>query len=449
MDHVLLVTVDSLRADHVGYHGYERDTTPFLDELADSGSTFRRAYAHAGGTRFAFPSILTSVYPMMYGGYEQVTDDQTIVSEIFQRAGYRTGGFHSNLYLSADFGYDRGWDRFYDSKPDSSTATKIRSRLKRSLADTPLFPLATRIYNWFESRSGVNVGSFLVPADETTDMALEFVEDVAPDESLFSWVHYMDPHHPFLPPERTQRLFRDEPVDRRRSIKTRQKFIQEPENVTEAELEEQLDLYDAEIRYCDEEIRRLVEETRERLGDVTVFFTSDHGEHFLEHGYFSGAKLYDVKQHVPLLIEGPDWDDTGDYEELVGFVDLPPTIVEHAGLSVPDNYYGHPLQRLVHGDWPRTEIIGGYGGEDRDSRFGCRTERWNYIWEENGPSELYDLEADPGEQTNVVERHPDVVEELRRRIDDHRRRLERTDEDVSVEMTDEVKARLRRLGYSE
>lgn len=447
MEHVLLVTVDSLRADHVGHLGYDRDTTPFLDSLAADGSTFRQTFAHAGGTRFAFPSILTSVHPTMYGGYEQVTEDQTLVSEVFREAGYRTGGFHSNLYLSADFGYDRGWDRFYDSKPDPSATTRVRTKLKRVLSDTPLWPLATKTYNWIESQSGVNVGSFHVPADETTDMALSFLEEVEPDQPVFCWVHYMDPHHPFLPPAEYQERFRDEPVDNRTSVKLRQKLIQEPENVTDEELALQGDLYDAETRFWDDELRRLVERTRAELGEVTVAVTADHGEHFLEHGYFSGAQLYDVKQHVPLVIEGGSWDDTGTYDELVGLVDLPPTLVEHAGLSIPESWEGYPLQRLLAGDWPRTEVIGGHG--DLDGPYGCRTARWKFIWEADEPSLLFDLEADPGEQENVAADHPDVVTELRERIEDHRQRVRRTDEDVDVEMDEEVKERLRRLGYAE
>jgi arylsulfatase A-like enzyme len=447
MDHVLLVTVDSLRADHVGHHGYHRDTTPFLDELADSGSDFQRAFAHAGGTRFAFPSILTSVHPTMYGGYEQVTDDQTMISEVFRDGGYRTGGFHSNLYLSADFGYDRGWDRFYDSKPDPSAATRLRTRLKRLLSDTPLWPLATKTYNWLESSSGLNVGSFHVPADETTDMALEFVEDVSPTQPVFCWVHYMDPHHPFLPPAEYQRYFRDDPVDDRTSVKLRQKLIQEPEKVTDEALALQLDLYDAETRFWDDELRRLVERTREELGEVTVAVTADHGEHFLEHGYFSSAQLFDVKQHVPLVIEGGGWVDGGTYDDLVGLVDLPPTLVEHAGLPIPERYEGYPIQRLLAGDWPRTAVIGGHG--DLDGPYGCRTGRWKFIWEAGQADRLFDLENDPEELENVAGDHPDVVSDLRERIEDHRDRVRRTEADVDVEMDEAVKERLRRLGYSE
>lgn len=446
MQNILLVTVDSLRADHVGYHGYERNTTPNLDEIAQNGSTFTEAYAHAGGTRFAFPSILTGVYPTMHGGYKQITDDQTLISEVFQDAGYQTGGFHSNLWLSADFGFDRGWDEFFDSKDEGSAATKLRSKVKKVLEGTPLYSVAQDVYNLIESTSGINVGSYLLPADETTDRALAWIDQLEGHAPVFLWVHYMDPHHPFLPPEEYQLLFRDEPISKRRSVRLREKLTQHPEDVTDEELQLQLDLYDAEIRFNDEHVARLAEGIQNKLGDTTVAFTADHGEHFLERGYFSGARFYEFKQHVPLMIKGPAWNEDGEYDDLVGLVDLPSTLVEHADLDIPDNYYGHPLQMLVRGDeWPRSEIIGGVG-EDPIT-YGCRTKSWNYI-QRPDEEELYSLEADPEESNNVVGEHPDVASDLRFRIARHRKLVRRTDEKIEAEeMDDQVENRLKRLGY--
>ena len=443
--HVLFVTVDSLRADHVGHHGYDRETTPYLDELAASGSQFNSAFTHGGATRFAFPSLLTSVYPMMYGGYEQVTDDQTMISELFDEHGYTTGGFHSNLYLSENYGYDRGWDEFYDSKPDSSAATGLRSFVKNTLRGTPVYSYISDAYNYFESKTGVNVGSYLVPADEKTDMALEFLDRRQDDENVFLWVHYMDPHHPFLPPERYQRMFRDETVGRRESVKMRQKLLERPEAVTESELQQQKDLYDAETRFWDDNLERLVEGAREKLGDLTVGVTSDHGEHFLEKGYFSGAHHYKFKQHVPLVFAGEDWPDSGEYDEMVGFVDVPETFIDHVGFESPSNWHGQSLKRLTEdGEWDREAIIGG-----SENEYGYRTSEWTYIWHEDEPDELYDLEADPGEQHNVLEEHPERVERFQAEIDEHRERVAATEQDVDVDLEDEVEDRLRRLGYME
>jgi arylsulfatase A-like enzyme len=451
MRNVLLVTTDSLRASHVGYHGYERDVTPELDTLAAEGSRFMNAYSHAGSTKLSFPGILSGVTPLMYGGYERISDDQTLVSEVFDEAGYLTGGFHSNLYVSAKFGYDRGWDEFFDSAPEESAVSRLRKWAKTSL-DGPMLDLLKRGYDYLESSRGINVGSYHVPADELTDRTIEFAERAAEtDEPTFLWVHYMDVHHPFLPPEEYQRQFLDEPVPPERSVQLRRKFIEEPDAVTEAERETFIDLYDACIRFNDAEIGRLVDAVDAAWGeDYLLGFTSDHGDHFLEHGYFGGADLLTIKNHVPLFISG--WDDEGEYDELVGLTDLPTTLVDASGLSVPDNWYGHSLRDLVfEGRWERTDVVGGHRDGDGQEHLRVREPDWKLIVHEDGPDQLFDLENDPDEKTNVIDDHPEEAARLRDRLDEHRRLVASTSE-TDVERPDvgeDVKERLRRLGYDE
>lgn len=449
MQNVLLVTIDSLRADHVGYHGYERDTTPFIDEYASRGSRFMNTFAHAGGTRFSFPPLLTGVTPLMYGGYERVSDDQTLVSEVFQDAGYRTGGFHSNLYISAQFGYDRGWDAFFDSEPDQSATAGFRRWAKTNLSG-PVLEFLRWGYDLLESSAGVNVGSYHVPGDEMTDMAIEFLEGNAGDRPTFLWVHYMDVHHPFIPPEEYQFAFRDEPVGDRESIKLRRKFIERPEDVTDEELQTFIDLYDAEILFNDAQIGRLMEAVEREWGDdYLLALTSDHGDHFLEHGFFGGARGMDVKTHVPLFVEG--WDDDGAYDDLVALNDIPVTLVDAMGLETPDTFHGHSLHDLVFdGEWPREDVKGGWSPDGGDHLV-VREADWKLIERPGGADELYDLANDSEEQTSVLGDRPDVERRLREKLDRHRQ-LIRSTEDESVErpdMSEDVKERLRRLGYKE
>jgi arylsulfatase A-like enzyme len=451
MDNVLLVTIDSLRADHVGYQGYDRDVTPNIDRYASEGSRFTNAYAHVGGTRFSFPSILSGVTPLMYGGYERISDDQTLLSEVFADAGYRTGGFHSNLYVSGRFGYDRGWDEFYDSAPDESWMSKARKWAKTNLVDTPVFPLLKKGYDALESSQGVNVGSYHVPADEITDMAIEFIEE-SPAEPTFLWVHYMDVHHPFLPPEEYQLEFRDEAVPDTEAIQLRRKFIESPEEVTHEEYQTFIDLYDAEIRFNDDEVGRLFEAAEEAWNEDEEYLlalTADHGDHFLEHGYFGGALGLDVKTHVPLFVNGCD--DTDEYDDLVGLVDLPTTLADAAGLSVPDIWYGHSLQGLMREDeWPRKEIIGGWDNEEGDTLV-VREHDWKLIRRPEETNELYHLADDPGEQDNVVDEFPEQERRLQKKLDEHMELVRATDDETveRPDMDEDLKERLRRLGYSE
>lgn len=449
MKNVLLVTIDSLRAGHVGYHGYDREVTPNIDGYAADGSRFNNAYAHAGTTRLSFPSILSGVTPLMYGGYSQISERQTLISEVFSDAGYRTGGFHSNLYISGEFGYNRGWDTFYDSSQNNSWISKARSWAKMNLSNTPIFPVLQKAYNALEASQGVNVGSYHVPADDITDMAIEFVNQ-RPEEPTFLWVHYMDVHHPFLPPAQYQREFRDSVVSDTEAIQLRRKFLDSPEDVTDEEYQTFIDLRDAEIRFNDEEVGRLVEAVEDAWGEEYLLaLTADHGEHFLEHGYFAGAKGLDVKQHVPLLIGG--WGDTGEYDELVGLVDLPTTLADAVGLSIPDNWYGHNIREMVQGDeWQREDVIGGWSSDDSNTLV-VREHDWKLIRRPDSRDELYNLTEDPGEQDNVVDEFPEQERRLQKKLDEHMQLVRSTD-DESVErpeLDEEAKDRLRRLGYIE
>ncbi|WP_121821417.1 sulfatase [Halostella salina] len=447
MENVLLITVDSLRPDHMGCYGYDRDTTPRIDEYADRGSKFTNAFAHVGGTQPSFPGILSSVHTLMYGGPQRISDEQTLVSEAFSEAGYQTGGFHSNLWLSGEYGYERGFDEFFDSKPDPSVTTRARRYAKKNLQGTFLLDLLKRAYDSVESSSGINVGSYHVPADEMTDMAVDYIEGADPDRPTFLWVHYMDVHHPFLPPEEYQLLFRDSVVDDREAIKLRRKAIEDPDEVTDAELDDMLDLYDAEIRFTDDEVARLVDAAEAAWDDLTVAITADHGEHFVRRGSLSGHRPYDEKLHVPLIVDG--WGDDGTYDDLVGLNDLSPTLVDQAGLDSPDTWCGRSLRNLVFdGDWDRDAVLGGYG--DADERvYMYRDEEWKYIQRQGeGREELYHLPADPKETDNVADRNPAVVERCRERIEEYAETLAHTSDDaVGVEMDAEVEERLERLGY--
>jgi len=450
MKATVLVTIDSLRADHVGHLGYERDTTPNIDSLAEEGTAFTNAFAHACSTRPSFPSILTSAYSTMYGGYERVSEDQTLISETFDSEGYQTAGFHSNLYLSADFDYDRGFDTFYDSKTDPSLTARLRQAVKDRLDSNGLvYQTLARMFDVTERQVGANIGSAYVAADEITDLAVDWIDKTDETNPKFLWVHYMDVHHPYVPPTKYQSEFQEEPISEHRSIKLRRKMIEEPDAVTEEERSEIIDLYDAEIRFCDDEIGRLISRARDAWDDVNVMVTSDHGEEFGEHGKFSHhATFHDEVIHVPLVFD--DGEHYGTYDDFVGLLDVSPSLVDAAGLSLPENFHGYSLQGLFSGDWERDCIIGNWiNTNTEDRRFAYRDDQWKYI--RLGDEEmLFNLKDDPGETTNVADQHTNVVARCQDKIDEHKQKVAQTDTDIGdVEMGDQVKERLRKLGYKE
>jgi arylsulfatase A-like enzyme len=450
MTDVVLITIDSLRQDHVGCYGYERDTSPNIDNVANDSHRFSNAFSHAGMTRASFPTILTSSYTNMYGGYEKITEGRTLVSEVLKENGYTTAGFHSNLFLCSDFGYQRGFDTFYDSKTDPRFMAKLKQYIKTNLnQDSLLYGILQKLYDTTEKSAGVNVGSSYVKADEITDLSVEWVKEKKTDSAdRFLWTHYMDVHHPYVPPEEYQLKFRDTPISNRRCVKLRRKMLESPDEVTEEERQELIDLYDAEVRFTDHEIGRLVDEVKRSWGkDTVVVVTSDHGEEFYEHGRFSHNTVHDEGIHIPLILDAGDG--SGEYDEMVGLIDVSPTIVDYAGCDIPGNFYGHSLRRLVESDeWKRDYIIGDWGGsQGKPDRFLYRDEDWTYI-SNSGSERLYNLESDPEEKENIVDQNPSVLSEIRSKVEDHRQMVMETSMEVDeVEMDEEVTERLEKLGY--
>lgn len=451
MQDVVLVTIDSLRADHLGSYGYDRDTTPRIDELAAEGVRFNNAFAHACFTRASFPAILTSTHGSMYGGCRQIVPKQTLISEEFFEAGYRTAGFHSNPYLREEFGYSRGFETFFDGETDPSISVKARQFVKdRFDSNGIVYRGLDRLYSASERHAGANVGSPYVDATELTDKAIDWIR-MPVDKSRFLWVHYMDAHHPYAPPERYQRFVRDEPISKRRAVQLRRKMLESPEAVTEAERTDILDLYDAEVRYTDAEIGRLVDTVRQEWGEDTVIaVTSDHGDEFGDHGGYSHhSKYYDELLHVPLVYV--DGTRTGEVDELVGLLDLAPTLLDAAEISVPDRYSGWSLLQLLEADqWPRESITAGSCTLDPSAPSFCyRTTDWKYI-HRDGNEELYDLVDDPSETTDVSDERPAKIKRFRARLDEYVERVEATNVETSeVDMDEDVQRRLRALGYRE
>ncbi|MFB6094599.1 MAG: sulfatase, partial [Halanaeroarchaeum sp.] len=377
---VVLVTVDSLRADHVGCYGYDRDTTPELDAYAEAGHRFSAAFSHACATRPSFPAILTSSHPLMYGGFERLSEKRTLISEVLSDQGYATGGFHSNLYLSAEFGYDRGFDTLYDSRTDPSPMTRLRQAVKDNLdPDGLVYRALEKLYQGTERAAGVDVGSYYDTAEDITDRAVEWV-DRQGDRPTFLWVHYMDPHHPYSPPEEHQ-VFAD--ISRREGVRLRPKMMENDEEITDEELQTLIDLYDGEIRYTDAQIGRLLSTLEAEWDDWTAIVTADHGEEFRDHGeFFHQNRFYDEVMHVPLIVYDGDSSDT--HDEMVGLMDIAPTAATLAGVeTLPENFYGYSLGPLLEGrsgDWEREGVLGSwYDVPAGPERFAYRTADWKYI----------------------------------------------------------------------
>ncbi|WP_267163511.1 sulfatase [Halovenus salina] len=443
MTDIVYITVDSLRADHVGWHGYERDTTPFLDSLSESAHTFTNAFSHGCYTRQAFPAMMAAEYPSISQSHGGLSEEYTPLAEALSEAGYTTGGFHSNPHLLPQFGYHRGFDRFYDSDTESSKLARLRQWVKDTIpSQSFLYSTLEAVFSKTEE-AGFNPGTPFVLADEITDLAIDWCQSVATESQRFLWVHYMDVHHPYSPPEEYQLAFREEAISERRAVKLRRKMVDQPEEVTDAELSDIVDLYDGEIRFVDDQVRRLVETVQSQWGaDTLIAFTSDHGDELNDHDDFAHRDtLFDELAHVPLLIQCGE--QQGVHEDMVGLMDLPPTFLECAGIEPPSTFRGESLVKIMEGGSTDQDYV----LIDEGETIAYRDRSWKYIV---GPGrvELYNIQNDPGEQINVVDQHPEVVEEIEATLEQYSELgTADSDELTAGEFSGEVQDRLEQLGY--
>jgi arylsulfatase len=303
---ILFVCVDTLRADHVGLYGYARPTTPRIDAFFGRGRVYERAYAASPSTGPSVVSILTGLYPHRHGVRvlcQRITPDVITIVDHLRRSGYQTAAVVSNAVL-ADSASGLG-ERFDHYDDDVDKQEPFRDEM-------------------FERN-----------AARTTDAAIRWMTELRHSKTRhFLWVHYIDPHGPYRPPD-------DKPVD---FSHNKQRPI-DPERVPTYSREpdvydgnEYIDRYDEEIAYTDREVGRLLD-AYAGLGlaeDALIIFTSDHGESMMEHEHWfrHERNTYEEMLHVPLMLRHPSIDPGPEPVE-VSTIDLAPTVLAMAGLAVP------------------------------------------------------------------------------------------------------------------
>lgn len=302
-ERIVLVTLDTFRADHLGLHGYPRETSPFLDGLAEDAVVFERAYAPMPITAPSHATLFTALYPIQHGVLSnggRLPDGAATLAEALRAAGFTTAGFTSTHAHWAPTGLDRGFAHF-DARPRESAEVYRR-------------------------------------ADRTVDAALAWLADCG-CERLFLFVHLFDAHAPLRPPPDHLAVFRSQPEEARRRHVA---FLTGHHGLPLAFYGDDpgrmlfiIDRYDAEIRFADAQLRRLYEGLRERgLAEGTLFVvTADHGEGLGNHAFMGHGKIYEEGLRVPLLYHAMDGRlDARRVGAPVEHVDLRPTLLELAGL---------------------------------------------------------------------------------------------------------------------
>ncbi len=291
---VLLVTVDTLRADHVGAYGHPNPTTPTLDRLAAQGVRFADATVQWPKTWPSMASMLTGTFPATNGvrlrTQAPLARRNETLAELLRAAGYRTAAVVSNLNVGKQFGFDQGFDSFVESWLEKLVRETNRTSFQNH-------PGAVKRYT---------------DATIVTDQALAWLESVRPQERFFAWLHYMEPHGPYAPPrahrEPFEGRFRPESVPWSR-IPAYQRQYHPETGLARGDLAYYKTLYDGEIRYFDSQLARVVEalERRGLFEHTLIVVTADHGESMGEHDYYleHGKLPYQSTARVPLVMVLP------------------------------------------------------------------------------------------------------------------------------------------------
>lgn len=379
--HVLLVTVDTLRADRLGAYGYTRPTSPNLDRLAREGALFEVAYAPTGATGPSHATLFTSRYPLAHrverNGLVLPPSERTL-AELLHEAGYETAAFVSSYPVTRRYGLDQGFSHYDESFDTESDTLEL------------------------EEWSGERVeGAFDRRGRATLRAARAWLEQRDARERLFLWVHLFDPHDPYVAPPRFARPFLASGQDERARAGA---------------------LYDAEIAYTDAVLGRLVEafEAWAGQGSTLLVVTADHGEGLWDHGWrMHNRYLYEEETRVPLVWRWPGRIPAGlRIGQPVHLADVAPTLLGLLGIprdGLP--LEGRDLAPVLQGDAAANgERPIWLQGPDYDPawgpRFALRVGDWKLIEWHSGRHELYDLRVDPGERHDLARREPQVRRQL-------------------------------------
>lgn len=368
---LLLITVDTLRADHLGIYGYARDTSPEIDAFFGDAAIFERAYATSAYTSASTASLLTGKLPQEHGVrlFDQIFPAQApLLPQILPEI-YETAAFISTRVLSDDgTGMADRFDHFDDH---------IERRVDVGLRERAAGPTTDAVLAWLQQR-----------------------ERAEPARPLFLWVHYKDPHAPYRPPDGRSHGFRSEAASGLDSSRVppyvRLDGVKDPI--------EYIDRYDDEIAYADAEIGRLLRgfARLRSLEDALIVFTADHGETLVErHQWFDHAyHVFEEIVRVPLMLRGPGVP-AGRFRALSSGIDVAPTLLRFAGAEVPAELAGHDLREAGALPDPRTIFVESARGlAGHQWRAALRGERkWMVKVRADGVPDrrVYDLGRDPGE----------------------------------------------------
>ena len=415
----ILISIDALRADHLGLYGYPKPTSPFLDELARRATVFDHAFAQVPSTLPSHMSMFTGLYPAEHGVFPPsaiLAPEIRTLPEVLLHAGFRTAGHTEGGYVQGGYGFARGFGEWSDTPYADDT-----------------------------------------DVERTFGRGVAFLKSVRPGERFFLFLHTYTVHDPYWPPERYRKMFWPGPPPPGAGEPSGPHFAAVNNGLAEVSpeaVEYFKALYDASIRYLDDRLRQLFAdlEASGLAADTTVILTADHGEEFLEHGSWEHQKtLYEEVVRIPLIVSGPEVTARRETRP-AGLLDIAPTILDFLKANGPPTMQGVSLLR------PLADTREMYGETDQ-TLDGARlaflrggASSWKAILrldplkQRVSASEWYDLATDPLEK---MSRPP--AESLRASIEARTRDAALKSRSAAaakpVELSPEQREKLRALGY--
>jgi arylsulfatase A-like enzyme len=412
---IILIVWDTVRRDHLSVYGYERATTPYLNEFAKESILYTNAVSVSPWTRPSHASMFTGLYPRSHGAhffyrpemdisskdYLDLPDDVTTLAEILKEMGYQCGGISANhVHAGRGAGLDQGFDYFYDQYNPWYLYRPSTFDLNRALIN--------KIKPWMPAHFYFTFNTHSPTAEQINSKSLKWLDSTGDDGPFFLFINFMDAHEPYSPPQRLINLFPG--YQSELALIHPSGILYEiigPEKERELTERERIHLvseYDAELVYLDEQLKILMDEIKERgwYHDAMIVVTSDHGEYFGEHGLlFHNIDLYSEVLDIPLIIKYPGRTPSGVNTSVIENRDLFNIILNQAGFE-------KDIQSLEANPWLAAAELYRRGPKKINLVQFMLTKRavlfdnFKFIASSDGADELYDIDADPFESINLL-----------------------------------------------
>lgn len=417
----VLLTFDTLRADALGVYGGGLPTSAF-NKFAEENIVFENSHSTAPWTIASMVSLFSSQFPSKLSvgdskDYYTIPDDADTFAEEMDKKGYKTAAFVGNYLLRESSGILQG----FDSAISLNHHTRTMNRF------TLILPLLETTISYCFPKPEFN---YLMDSSKyLVQNTVDFIRGNS-SKKFFLWVHFIDPHDPYNPPEEFRKnddgkrpwpVFA--PMDHSLKVPQLTEMRMGKTLLDESERKYAKDLYDGEVIYMDKMLSEILDVFKEQeiYGRTVICVTSDHGEEFWEHGkYYHGQSLYEELVKVPLIISIPGIDSAKRIKETVSSIDVIPTFFDIAGLKIPDNFDGRSLMPYIKGE--KEIAVKSVFCEETyyyEEKKAVIKDNLKLIVEINsGNAELYDLSANPGETEDISSENPDIVEKLKKELFD-------------------------------